>query len=143
VTIDRNREFGHDASAGVRERTAQRHVLLVEDDPAVRKATCMLLQTQGYVVATAASIDEAMVKAASGAPFDLLVTDYHLQGTETGIQAIAALRKAFDPRLKAVLLTGSSGPINDKLVSDTHFRIVNKPVVAKELFGILRSLLAT
>jgi CheY-like chemotaxis protein len=117
------------------------HVLLVEDDPAVRKATCMLLQTEGYQVSVASSLREALEKAGGSVPIDLLVTDYHLHGTETGIQVIAALRKALDRDLKAVLLTGDSGPVVDNLCCDAHSCIVNKPVDAKVLFRVMRSLL--
>jgi CheY-like chemotaxis protein len=117
------------------------HVLLVEDDPAVRKATCMLLQTEGYHVSVAASVQEALERAGGRIPLDLVVTDYHLHGTETGMHVIAALRKVLDHDLKAVLLTGDSGPVSDALCSDAHFRVVNKPVKAKDLFCVLRSLL--
>lgn len=117
------------------------HVLLVEDDAAVRKATCMLLRTEGYRVSVASSVQEALEKACGSVPLDLVVTDYHLQGTETGMQVIAALRKVLDHDLKAVLLTGDSGPVSDELCRDAHFRLVNKPVKAKDLFCVLRSLL--
>ena len=141
--MDRNREIGHVSLGDPQESsTPARHVLLVEDDPAVRKATCMLLQTQGYVVSAVSSVLEAVEKAASSATLDIVVTDYHLQGTETGMQVIAALRQALDPQLRAVLLTGASGPITDKLFGDRYFRVLNKPVVAKELFGVLQALLA-
>jgi two-component system, sensor histidine kinase len=141
--MDRNREIDAPAlGAPYESATPARHVLLVEDDPAVRKATCMLLQTEGYVVSAASSICEAVEKATSSATLDIVVTDYHLHGSETGMHVIAALRAALDPELKAVLLTGASGPITDKFLSDARFRVINKPVSAKELFGVLRSLLA-
>src|ERR1700733_7938662 len=125
---------------GERVPTGQ-HVLLVEDDPAVRKATRMLLQTEGYQVSVASCVQEALERAGGNVPLDLVVTDYHLQGTETGVQVIAALRKVLGHPLKAVLLTGDSGPVSDALCSDTHFRVVNKPVKATDLFCVLRSLL--
>jgi CheY-like chemotaxis protein len=140
--MDRNRAIGPVSLGDPQESPAPaRHVLLVEDDAAVRKATCMLLQTQGYVVSAVSSVLEAVEKATSSATLDIVVTDYHLHGTETGMQVIAALRQALDPQLRAVLLTGDSGPITDKLFGDRHFRVVNKPVVAEELFGVLRALL--
>jgi hypothetical protein len=39
------------------------------------------------------------------------------------------------------LLTGDSGPVSGALCSDAHLRVVNKPVKAKDFFGVLRSLL--
>jgi CheY-like chemotaxis protein len=116
-------------------------VLLVEDDPAVRKATCMLLQAEGYHVSVASSLREALEQASGSVSLDLVVTDYHLHGAETGMQVIAALREALNRDLKAVLLTGDSGPVFDSLCSDAHFCVVNKPVNAREFFRVLRSLL--
>jgi CheY-like chemotaxis protein len=101
----------------------------------------MLLQTEGYRVSVASSVQEALERAGSGDPLDLVVTDYHLHGTETGMQVITALREALHHDLKAVLLTGDSGPVSGALCGDARFRVVNKPVKAKDFFGVLRSLL--
>ena len=66
-------------------------VLLVEDDPAVRDATRMLLKAEGYRVTAVESLAEALHKVREES-IDLLVTDYHLNDGETGTQVIAALR---------------------------------------------------
>jgi CheY-like chemotaxis protein len=118
-----------------------RHLLLVEDDPAVRKATRMLLRVEGYRVSTAASVREALQQASENQDIELVVTDYHLQDGETGAQVIMALREALGPTLKAVLVTGdTSAPVRE-LSSDAHLRLVSKPVNVEELLTILRSLL--
>ena len=70
-------------------------MLLVEDDPAVRDATRMLLKVEGYRVTAVASLAEA-IKASAESRIDLLVTDYHLSNEETGTQVIAALREIAD-----------------------------------------------
>ena len=67
-------------------------VLLVEDDPAVRDATRMLLKVEGYRVLTASCLAEAQALAREYPQLDLLVTDYHLSNSETGTQVIASLR---------------------------------------------------
>jgi len=118
-----------------------RHLLLVEDDPAVRKATRMLLRVEGYRVSTAASVREALQQASENQDIELVVTDYHLQDGETGAQVIMALREALGPTLKAVLVTGdTSAPVRE-LSSDAHLRLVSKPVNVEELLRILGSLL--
>jgi DNA-binding NarL/FixJ family response regulator len=73
----------------------------------------------------------------------LVVTDYHLQGEDTGIQVITALREALGPTLKAVLVTGDTSSAIRDLRSDASLRLASKPVNAEELLGILKSLLAT
>jgi PAS domain S-box-containing protein len=120
-----------------------KHVLLVEDDPAVLKATRMLLRVEGYCVTTAASLREALEQARENHDINLVVTDYHLQGDDTGVQVIMALRETLGPTLKAVLVTGDTSSAIRELTSDAHFRLVSKPVNAEELLGILKSLLAT
>lgn len=120
-----------------------RHVLLVEDDPAVLKATRMLLRVEGYRVTSAASLREALERARENYDIDLVVTDYHLQGDDTGVQVIMALRETLGPTLKAVLVTGDTSSAIREFTSDAHLRLASKPVNADELLGILKSLLAT
>jgi two-component system, sensor histidine kinase len=118
-------------------------VLLVEDDDAVRDATCMLLTVEGYHVAAVASLAQALHEARECERPDLLVTDYHLSGRETGIHVIAMLRESLDPAMKAVLITGDTSSAVKELPRDRHLRIASKPVKADELLALLRELLET
>ncbi|HKZ74883.1 MAG TPA: ATP-binding protein [Steroidobacteraceae bacterium] len=117
-------------------------VLLVEDDPAVRNATRMLLRVEGYEVSTAGSLDEALRQAAEHPDIELLVTDYHLANQETGIQAIASMRKHLAPDLRAVLITGDTSSAVRDLERDDHLRVASKPINADELLSLLRELVA-
>jgi PAS domain S-box-containing protein len=117
-------------------------VLLVEDDPAVRNATRMLLKVEGYRVLTAGSLAEAQAHLAAHPGIDLLVTDYHLSNGETGIQVIDTLRDSRGSRLKAVLVTGDTSSALKELRRDERLRLACKPINADELLGLLRSLLA-
>jgi two-component system, sensor histidine kinase len=123
--------------------SVNRHVLLVEDDPAVRNATRMLLRVEGYRVSTAASLREALERARDSHGIDLVLTDYHLQGDDTGVQVIMALREALGPTLKAILVTGDTSSAIRDLSGDTHLRLASKPVNAEELLGVMKSLLMT
>lgn len=127
----------------VRETPAGKaRVLLVEDDPAVRDATRMLLKVEGYQVTAVASLEEAVRAAREGPGLDLLVTDYHLNNEETGTQVISALRSALGVPLKAVLITGDTSSAVRNLPVDTHLKMCSKPVKADELLTLLRALLA-
>jgi two-component system, sensor histidine kinase len=117
-------------------------VLLVEDDPAVRNATRMLLKVEGYQVIAVASLQEAVQAVSNATSIDLLVTDYHLADGETGTQVITALREALGEPLKAVLMTGDTSSAVRNLPVDTHLRMCSKPVKADELLTVLRALLA-
>ena len=116
-------------------------MLLVEDDPAVRAATRLLLKSEGYQVAAVATIAEALEQGANGPPIDLVVTDYHLADGETGTQVITALRAALGRSPRAVLLTGDTSSAVKELPRDALLRIASKPIDADELLALLRELL--
>jgi two-component system CheB/CheR fusion protein len=118
-------------------------VLLVEDDPAVRDATRMLLKVEGYRVLTASCLAEAQALALEYPQLDLLVTDYHLSNSETGTQVIASLRASLGAHLKAVLITGDTSSAVRDLQHDEKTRLARKPIHAEELLTLLKSLLAT
>lgn len=117
-------------------------VLLVEDDKSVRDATRLLLSVEGFQVTGVATLAEALQHAAENA-IDLLVTDYHLAGGETGTAVIAALREALGTHLKAVLVTGDTSAAVKELPRDPFMRITSKPVQADELLMLMRALLAS
>jgi PAS domain S-box-containing protein len=118
-----------------------RRILLVEDEPGVRNAMRMLLRIEGYDVVPIATADEAMARLRTDA-FDLLVTDYHLEGGRTGTQVIAAAREALGPQFNAVLVTGDTSSAVREMQGDAHLRITSKPINSDELLGVVRNLLA-
>ena len=120
----------------------QAHVLLVEDDAAVRNATRMLLKTEGYHVTAVASLTEALERVHRDRRVDLLLTDYHLGDGEIGTQVITSVREALGPQLKAVLMTGDTSSAIQKLPPDPLMRLASKPVNSDELLDLLRVLLA-
>jgi len=131
------------AKAPVPQPASAPRVLLVEDDPAVRNATRMLLKVEGFQVLTAGSLAEARAQASQHPELDLLVTDYHLSNDETGTQVIATLRQDLGKPLKAVLITGDTSSAVKELERDERLRLARKPIHAEELLTLLKSLLAT
>jgi PAS domain S-box-containing protein len=115
------------------------HVLLVEDDPAVRDATRMLLAVEGYRVSLAASLAEAQAKAREHADIALIVTDYHLADQQTGLQVIASIREILRTPTNAVLVTGDTSSVVRQLLPDAHLRLAAKPINAEELLTLLKS----
>jgi PAS domain S-box-containing protein len=117
-------------------------VLLVEDNPAVRSATSLLLELEGYHVTAVASLSEALLHVRNGNGVDLLISDYHLNDGETGTQVISTLREILGISLRAVLTTGDTTSAIKQLPRDPFLRITSKPVNAEELLTLLRALLA-
>jgi two-component system, sensor histidine kinase len=117
-------------------------VLLVEDNPSVRRATALLLDLEGYHVTPVASLQEALQHVQTGHGVDLLISDYHLNDGETGTQVIATLREILGASLRAVLTTGDTSSAIKQLPRDPYLRITSKPIKAEELLTLLRSLLS-
>jgi PAS domain S-box-containing protein len=118
-------------------------IVLVEDDPAVRNATRLLLTVEGYSVTAVSSLAEARQTANEGRQIDLLITDYHLRDGETGLTVIAAMRQALGLELKALLITGDTSSVVRKISHDANLRIISKPVNADEMLGLLETLLSS
>ncbi len=116
-------------------------VLILDDDQAVRNAMQLLLRVHGYRVLIAATIAQALQVADEHAVIDMLITDYHLTGGETGVEAITALRARLGADLKVVLATGDISAAVQGLREDARLRLVGKPVRAEQLLEILQTLL--
>jgi len=136
------RDDTHSADRGDPEHVsvARPHVLLVEDDAAVRGATEMLLKVAGYRVTAAASVTRAITEAREHRSFDLLITDYHLGGSETGMDVITAVRLEMGPELKALLVTGDTSSAVKELAHDANTRIASKPINADDFLSLIEAL---
>ncbi len=122
--------------------TARTQVLLVEDDARVRKATVLLLKVEGYDVVSANGEHEALAAAACTPGIGLIVTDYHLGSSETGVHVIEAVRRQLGKQVPAVMMTGDTSTAVRDLTSDARVRTASKPINPDELLGLLRELLA-
>ncbi|GMW07601.1 MAG: PAS domain S-box protein [Gammaproteobacteria bacterium] len=122
--------------------SANATVLLIEDDAAVRNATRLLLQAEGYQVTAAGSLDEALQLAATArtAP-RLLISDYHLGSGVTGTDAIAALRHSFGRETAALLITGDTSTAMQEIGRDPRLRLMSKPVDAEQLLAAVQELI--
>lgn len=130
-----------EAHAAAAAAAGKRHLLLVEDEPSVRNATRMLLTVAGYRVTTAGSIAEAADHARHFKDFDLIVSDYHLDDGETGVDAIAAVRSLLGRNLKAILVTGDTSSLVRELQHERVTQIASKPIDADQLLELIASLL--
>jgi len=77
-------------------------ILVVDDEPAIRRILSLFLIDHDYRVVEASTGEEAMA-AADQATFDLAVVDYSLPGID-GLQTLIRLRER-DPALASVFMT--------------------------------------
>lgn len=97
--------------AAVRLVTAARplRIVLVEDNPLVRSALVEGLHRLGHQVLAADSL-VALQTELNSQPPDIVVSDYRLTASETGVDVIAALRTQYGAELPAILITGDTDP---------------------------------
>ncbi len=119
--------------------TSPATIVVIDDDAEVLAAARWLLESLGYRVMAAASIDEALaaVKARESIP-DLIIADYRLPDGLTGPQAIERIRSELNARTPGLILTGDT-TIGNLLIAG--LATLHKPVSAGELGEAIRGLL--
>jgi CheY-like chemotaxis protein len=79
-------------------------LLLVDDDDTVRKTLSTILEGGGFIVSTAASVNEAL-KLISSQTFDALLSDLHMPGAGDGLTVVSAMRH-FCPKAVTIIFSG-------------------------------------
>jgi signal transduction histidine kinase/CheY-like chemotaxis protein len=117
-----------------------RTLLLIDDEESIRVGMSDLLQTWGYKVLTAATIQEACTEVRRHAGvIDIVISDLRLADGEDGIDAIERVRSVYGAPLPALLITGDTSPDEVKRVHSSGHQVLFKPVRTKELYAVLRS----
>lgn len=130
-----------DSSAPASKPVHSGKVLLTEDEPAVLRATRLLLELEGYQVIAATNREQALEHARAHPDIDLLVSDYHLKEDQTGLDVITAVRETLARNVPAILVTGDTSTAIRKLPRDASLRLASKPIDADELLTLIHELL--
>jgi DNA-binding response OmpR family regulator len=117
-------------------------VLVVEDDPAIRRLVMMVLQRQGYRTETAADGLEAVVKLDNSA-YDVIVLDLMMPNLD-GFSFLNRLAESQPDRLSSVIVTSAASPnlIRERMNGKT-FQVLPKPFDIHELVGAVRLCIAS
>jgi two-component system, NtrC family, response regulator AtoC len=117
----------------------QKHLLLVEDETALRQAIAEQLGDRGYQVEQADSGEAALAKLADFA-FDPIVTDLRLPGIDGSAVVEAAVERY--PHIVAIVVTGY-GTVKDAVeaIKRGAWDFVSKPFQIDELLHVLDSAL--
>jgi two-component system CheB/CheR fusion protein len=118
-------------------------ILVVEDDPSVRRALERLLRLNGYQPVLAGDGQAACdLVARQGIRPDLVIADQNLPGGTSGLQVLARLPEILGHHLPALVLTGDISTETIKEIARQGYVSRTKPVGAAELIGLIRSMLA-
>jgi DNA-binding response OmpR family regulator len=116
-------------------------VLVVEDDPAIRRLVTMVLQRQGYRTETASDGAEAVLKLGVSA-YDVIVLDLMMPNLD-GFSFLSRLADSHPERLRSVIVTSAASPnlIRERMKGQT-FMVLPKPFDIHELVAAVRSCIA-
>ena len=116
-------------------------VVVIDDDVLVLDGMAGLLRSWGCRVIAAHSAQEALIGLTKeeGSP-DLIISDFHLSGGKTGIEAIEELHAAFDLPIPAFLVSGDISPALLEEARRRGYHLLHKPVDPMSLRTMLNRL---
>jgi PAS domain S-box-containing protein len=114
-------------------------IVLIEDDVNVANAWGLLLEAEGYRVATAASAPEAhaLINHLDEAPV-LIVSDFHLLDGSTGVEAVAEIRAYYDRNIPAFIVSGDTSKVVKDARPVDNSTLMSKPVNTRRLLAAAR-----
>lgn len=119
-------------------------IILIEDDVKVANAWGLLLEAEGFRVATASSAKEAKaVVNHLDTPPDLIISDFHLLDGSTGVEAVAAIRNEFDRVIPAFIVSGDTSKMVQEAKFTENCSIMNKPVNTDHLLKEARAAISS
>jgi PAS domain S-box-containing protein len=122
------------------ERRGHETLLIVEDEPSVRKLVASALRHEGFDLLVASSAEEALSLADSHTgPIDLLLTDAIMPG-RSGVE-LASLMTARVPGLPVIIMSGYSEETLSVTGTDGIVALLQKPFTPRELRKRIRQAL--
>ena len=120
------------AGTSVANSAADAGILIVEDDPAIRRLVKMVLQREGYRVDVASDGLEAVLKLGM-AEYDAIILDLMMPNLD-GFEFMSTLATNDPERLQKIIITSAASPgvIRDRL-EGTPYCVLSKPFDIKEL----------
>jgi CheY-like chemotaxis protein len=116
-------------------------VLVVEDDPAIRRLVTMVLQRQGYRLEAAADGLEAVLKLGV-CDYDVIVLDLMMPNLD-GFTFLETIAENQPERLSKVIVTSAASPaVIRERMADGPFRMLPKPFDIHELVHAVQSCIA-
>lgn len=116
------------------------NVLVIDDNPLVRKSTQGIIESWGCQVSMAASLKEVKQVHAKG-DFDLVICDYRLPDGD-GIQIADWVKDDFSHQPLFILISGDTSPEVLQMVNERGIQLLHKPVRPAKLRSLIQYLLS-
>jgi two-component system phosphate regulon response regulator OmpR len=117
-------------------------VLVVEDDPAIRRLVTMVLQRHGYRLDAVCDGLEA-VRQLGVADYDVIVLDLMMPNLD-GFMFLRSLAEHQPQRLRKVIVTSAASPaVIRENMTDGTYRMLAKPFDIHELVSAVQSCIAS
>lgn len=123
----------------IKESTAVRVVLVVEDEPLIRMNTADVCLDAGYEVLEAANADEALVLLQARSDIELIITDVDMPGSMDGL-AMAHKVRDMMPSIALILASGKAFPHSSALPVGAMF--FSKPFQGSDILDAMGALLS-
>jgi CheY-like chemotaxis protein len=114
------------------EAGIHKNVLVVDDEPEIRKLVAAMVTQFGYTVLTADSGEHALTLYKNHAPLELLITDVVAPGMSGPM--LAEKLAALQPNLKVLYISGYDNTnVVQKYVVEKGHALLAKPFTVKDL----------
>jgi len=113
------------------------NILVVDDEKNIRRTFAMVLEGEGYTVATAETGEDSLVQYREHRP-DAVILDVKLPGID-GIEVLRRVKKT-QPAIEVIILTGHGSEADKKVCMELGaFAYLQKPVDIDELSGTIKA----
>jgi CheY-like chemotaxis protein len=113
-----------------------RHILLVDDDAALRRQLVDALDEDGWHVTQASSGDEALQLLTDGERYDTLLTDVRMPGDTDGLDLARHVRREHEDMV-VIVMSGFTGWANNQVLAENLGSFLAKPFVFAQLKRLL------
>lgn len=107
---------------------APRRVVILDDDALSLEAMAQLVSSWGHDVIAVQSIDALNEALRPDTPYDLLVSDFRLQGAQTGLDAVAMVIQVLGRTIPVMFVTGDTDPGLLEMAATSGHPLMHKPL---------------
>lgn len=114
-------------------------VLVVEDEPSIRRGVLLFLKEAGFITYEAESADEAIRILEQQDGIRLILTDINMPGSMNGLQFAHFVRNRWPP-IKVIVTSGRVDVDEHDLPTEAVF--VGKPYLSDHIVNVVRVMIA-